>query len=77
MFIHSAGVAISTRICDLEARLPGAKAGATHHGGQEETCGRECNCNRKTWNVVCQRGRCLKFLNVQPSLGGTGMYTGG
>ena len=48
MFIHSGEVGIFTRICDLDARLPGANAWATHPGDQEETCGRENTCNRRT-----------------------------
>ena len=73
MSIHSGGFGIATRLCDLEARLLGANEYATHPRDQEDTCERESTCNRRTWKVVCQRGRYLSFLDIQPSLDGTGM----
>ena len=52
MSIHSGGVGISTRICDLEARILGANEWTTQAVAQEETCGRKSTCNWNTWKVV-------------------------
>ena len=55
MSIHSGVVGIAIRIYELEARLLGANGEASYAAGQEEVCGRESTCNRRTWKVVCQR----------------------
>ena len=72
MSMHSGGMGISTSICDQEARMLGAIAGAAQPRDEEVTLGPESTCNRRTWKIVCHSGLCLKFLDFQSSHGRTG-----